>query len=104
MVELHLAKVVVAGSIPVSRSLNGCICSETSSRGLVSPYLRSCVLIVFSAPWAHVDEMVGAAHGIQIMLDDHDRRPIANQGVEHRLERLSILRVQSDSWFVEHEH
>ena len=53
---------------------------------------------------AHVDDPVGIADHVKIMLDDDDRRPAFDQSINDFKKRAHIKRMQSDGGLVEHKY
>ena len=53
---------------------------------------------------AHVDDIIGTADHIEIVLNDDDGRAAIEQRLEHAQQHPHIQRVQADAWLVEHEH
>ena len=57
-----------------------------------------------SAARAHVDDVISIFNDIKIMLDDNDRRPMVNQRLKNKQQRLHILRMQTDRGFIKNKH
>ena len=53
---------------------------------------------------AHVDDIIGTADHIEIVLNDDDGRAAIEQRLEHAQQHPHIQRVQADARLVEHEH
>ena len=52
------------------------------------------------AAGSHVDEIIGAADYGQVVLDDEDRGPVLDQGLEHPHQRPHVQGVEADGGFV----
>ena len=58
----------------------------------------------FTAARSHVDDVIGVADHIQIMLNDNNGGALFNQRTENGKQRLHIQRVQTDSRFIKYKY
>ena len=55
------------------------------------------------AAGTHVDDIVGIADHVKIVLDDHDRCAVVDQCLKNAQQHLHVERVQADGRLVENE-
>lgn len=57
---------------------------------------------VLTGLWPHIDQPVGPAHHIQLVLDDEDRVPRLLQPSQHSQQRLGVRRMETGRRLVQH--
>jgi hypothetical protein len=53
--------------------------------------------------WSHVDEVVGMGQHIEVVLNDHQRMALVDEGVERVEQALNVVHVQARGGFIEYE-
>ena len=59
---------------------------------------------LFTAAGSHIENVVGIAYNVEVMLDDNDGRTARHERLEHTEQRLYIERMQTDCRLIENEY